>query len=94
MGPVPGLAVTYALTGDVYSDDHGYLQTVECFLYPGSGQTIITAGTVRFDSIFISLFFTVLINFMRVRCLRSSAPAARLQESSRGGAGVGAAGVE
>jgi hypothetical protein len=47
-GAVPGLVLTYALTRSLHADHDGYLQTVECFLFPGSGQTIVTAGSVRF----------------------------------------------
>jgi hypothetical protein len=48
-GAVPGLVVTYALVKGIRSNNHGYLQPVECFLFPGSGQTIVTAGSVRLN---------------------------------------------
>lgn len=43
---IPGLVVTKALVNSIHVDHLGYIQPVEIFVYPGSGETIITSSRV------------------------------------------------
>jgi hypothetical protein len=46
VGPLPGLVVTKTLINAANLEHRCYVQTVECFMYPGSGQVVVTGAAV------------------------------------------------
>jgi hypothetical protein len=46
-GPLPGLVVTRTLMSSPNLEYPCRLQEVECFVYPGSGQVVVTGASVR-----------------------------------------------
>lgn len=47
VGPVPGLVVTRTLINSGNLEHPCHIQSVECFMYAGSGEVVATGPTVR-----------------------------------------------